>query len=219
MKEQRADIGISFDGDADRVIFSDETGASISGDRILVLCAMALKQAGQLRHDTMVTTVMSNLGLHEVLRDAGIKVVTSAVGDRHVIEALRKGGFSFGGENSGHLIFADHATTGDGILSAIQILKIMKQQGKKISDLVKVMHEYPSTLLNLKIKSKPPIESLGQLQKTIREADQAFGQLGRHLIRYSGTENKIRILVEHREKSEVDAWTQRFQQALEQDLA
>jgi phosphoglucosamine mutase len=219
VKEQRADIGISFDGDADRVIFSDETGASISGDRILVLCAMALKQAGQLRHDTMVTTVMSNLGLHEVLRDAGIKVVTSAVGDRHVIEALRKGGFSFGGENSGHLIFADHATTGDGILSAIQILKIMKQQGKKISDLVKVMHEYPSTLLNLKIKSKPPIESLGQLQKTIREADQAFGQLGRHLIRYSGTENKIRILVEHREKSEVDAWTQRFQQALEQDLA
>ncbi len=219
VKEQGADIGISFDGDADRVIFSDETGASISGDRILVLCALALKQAGLLRNDTMVTTVMSNLGLHEVLRGAGINVVTSAVGDRHVIEALRKGGFSFGGENSGHLIFADHATTGDGILSAIQILRIMKQQGKKISDLVKVMHEYPSTLLNLKIKSKPPIESLTQLQKTIREADQAFGQVGRHLIRYSGTENKIRILVEHREKSEVDAWTQRFQQALEKDLA
>ena len=219
VKENRADIGISFDGDADRVIFSDETGTPISGDRILVICALALKHAGQLRHDTMVTTVMSNLGLHEILRGAGIKVVTSAVGDRHVIEALRKGGFSFGGENSGHLIFADYATTGDGILSAIQILKIMKQQGKKISELVKVMHEYPSTLLNLKIRAKPPIESLVQLQKTIGEADQAFGQVGRHLIRYSGTENKIRILVEHREKSEVDVWTKRFQQALEKDLA
>lgn len=219
VKEQGADIGISFDGDADRVIFTDETGTAISGDRILVLCALALKQAGHLRHDTMVTTVMSNLGLHEVLRDAGIQVVTSAVGDRHVIEALRKGGYSFGGENSGHLIFADHATTGDGILSAIQILRLMKQKGKKISELVKVMHEYPSNLLNLKIKAKPPIESLTQLQKTILEADRAFGQLGRHLIRYSGTENKIRILVEHREKSEVDAWTKRFQQAIEKDLA
>ena len=219
VKEQGAAIGISFDGDADRVIFTDETGAPISGDRILVICAMALKQSGHLRHDTMVTTVMSNLGLHEVLRNAGIKVVTSAVGDRHVIEALRKGHYSFGGENSGHLIFADHATTGDGILSAIQVLRMMKQSGKKLSELVKVMHEYPSNLLNLKIKAKPPIESLTQLQKTIHEADQAFGQLGRHLIRYSGTENKIRILVEHREKSEVDAWTQRFQQALEKDLA
>ena len=219
VKEQGADIGISFDGDADRVIFSDETGAPISGDRILVLCAIALKQAGQLRHDTMVTTVMSNLGLHEVLRATGIRVVTSAVGDRHVIEAIRKGGFSFGGENSGHLIFADHATTGDGILSAIQVLSIMKQTGKKVSELAKVMHEYPSTLLNLKIKAKPPIESLAQLQKTIHEADQAFGQIGRHLIRYSGTENKIRILVEHREKSEVDVWTRRFQHAIETDLA
>jgi phosphoglucosamine mutase len=219
VKEQGADIGISFDGDADRVIFSDETGAAISGDRILVLCALALKQAGQLKNNTMVTTVMSNLGLHEVLREAGIQVVSSAVGDRHVIEALRKGNYSFGGENSGHLIFTDYATTGDGILSAIQILRMMKQQGKKISELAKVMHEYPSSLLNLKIKSKPPIETLTQLQKTIHEADVAFGKIGRHLIRYSGTENKIRILVEHREQSEVTAWTKRFQQALEKDLA
>lgn len=219
VKEMGADIGISFDGDADRVIFSDETGAAISGDRILVLCALALKKERLLRHDTMVTTVMSNLGLHEVLGQAGIKVVTSAVGDRHVIEALRKGGFSFGGENSGHLIFAEHATTGDGILSAIQILRMMKQEGKKISDLVKIMHEYPSCLLNLKIKSKPPIESLARLQTTMKQADQAFGQIGRHLIRYSGTENKIRILVEHRQQSEVTAWTQRFQHAIEQDLA
>jgi phosphoglucosamine mutase len=117
------------------------------------------------------------------------------------------------------LIFADYATTGDGIMSAIQILHIMKQQGKRLSELAKVMHEYPSSLLNLKIKAKPPIESLSQLQKTIKEADVAFGKLGRHLIRSSGTENKIRILVEHREPAEVLAWSKRFQQALEKDLA
>jgi len=219
VKETAADIGISFDGDADRVIFTDETGTPVSGDRILTLCALAMKQEGLLRGDTMVTTVMSNLGLHEAMRKVGVKVVTTGVGDRLVIEALRKGGYSFGGENSGHLIFADHATTGDGILSAIQVLKIMKKSGKKLSELAKVMHEYPHALVNLKTKAKPPIETMKHLQAAMVEADSAFGQVGRHLIRYSGTENKIRILVEHREQGEVDRWTKRFQEAVERDLA
>jgi phosphoglucosamine mutase len=219
VKETGADIGISFDGDADRVIFTDETGTPVSGDRILTLCALAMKQEGLLRGDTMVTTVMSNLGLHEAMRKVGVKVVTTGVGDRLVIEALRKGGYSFGGENSGHLIFADHATTGDGILSAIQVLKIMKKSGKKLSELAKVMHEYPHALVNLKTKAKPPIETMKHLQAAMVEADSAFGQVGRHLIRYSGTENKIRILVEHREQGEVDRWTKRFQEAVERDLA
>ncbi len=218
VKETGADIGISFDGDADRVIFTDETGTPVSGDRILTLCAIAMKQQGMLKKDTMVTTVMSNLGLFEALRKAGIKVETTGVGDRQVIEALRKGGHSFGGENSGHLIFADHATTGDGILSAIQVLRIMKQSGKKLSELAKVMHEYPHKLLNLKTKAKPPIASLPNLQKAMSEADVAFGKVGRHLIRYSGTENKIRILVEHREQAEVDSWIKRFQSAVEADI-
>ena len=219
VKETGADIGISFDGDADRVIFTDETGTPVSGDRILTLCALAMKQESLLRGDTMVTTVMSNLGLHEAMRKVGVKVVTTGVGDRLVIEALRKGGYSFGGENSGHLIFADHATTGDGILSAIQVLKIMKKSGKKLSELAKVMHEYPHALVNLKTKAKPPIETMKHLQAAMVEADSAFGQVGRHLIRYSGTENKIRILVEHREQGEVDRWTKRFQEAVERDLA
>lgn len=218
VKEKGADIGISFDGDADRVIFTDETGTPVSGDRILTLCALAMKQQGLLKKDTMVTTVMSNLGLYEALRNAGIKVETTGVGDRQVIEALRKGGHSFGGENSGHLIFADHATTGDGILSAIQVLRILKQSGKKLSELAKVMHEYPHKLVNLKTKSKPPIATLPTLQKAMSEADAAFGEKGRHLIRYSGTENKIRILVEHREQAEVERWTQRFQAAIETDI-
>jgi phosphoglucosamine mutase len=219
VREQGADLGISFDGDADRVIFTDETGATVSGDRVLTLCALAMQTEGTLRGSTMACTVMSNLGLHEAMRQAGVQVLTTAVGDRHVIEALRSGGYSFGGENSGHLIFADHATTGDGILSALQVLRIMKQKGARLSDLAKAMHEYPQSLENLRIKSKPPLASLQHLQAAVQEADATFGIQGRHLIRYSGTENKIRILVEHREAATVAAWAQRFRAAVELDLA
>ena len=219
VREQGADLGISFDGDADRVIFTDETGATVSGDRVLTLCALAMQREGTLRGSTMACTVMSNLGLHEAMRQAGVQVLTTPVGDRHVIEALRSGGYSFGGENSGHLIFADHATTGDGILSALQVLRIMKQQGARLSDLAKAMHEYPQSLENLRIKSKPPLASLQHLQAAVLEADATFGVQGRHLIRYSGTENKIRILVEHREAATVVAWAQRFRAAVELDLA
>ena len=219
VREQGADLGISFDGDADRVIFTDETGASVSGDRILTLCSLALMEEGKLRGATMACTVMSNLGLHEALRAAGIAVLTTAVGDRHVIEALRAGGYSFGGENSGHLIFADHATTGDGILSALQVLRIMKRRGQPLSVLAQVMREYPQSLVNLKVRAKPPLETLPRLQATLREADAAFGDLGRHLIRYSGTEHKVRILVEHRDGDVVAAWSARLRGVIEQELA
>jgi phosphoglucosamine mutase len=167
----------------------------------------------------MACTVMSNLGLHEALRTAGIAVLTTAVGDRHVIEALRAGGYSFGGENSGHLIFADHATTGDGILSALQVLRIMKRRGQPLSVLAQVMREYPQSLVNLKVRAKPPLETLPLLQATLREADAQFGDLGRHLIRYSGTEHKVRILVEHRDADVVDAWSARLRGVIEEELA
>jgi phosphoglucosamine mutase len=219
VREQGADLGISFDGDADRVIFTDETGVSVSGDRILTLCALALMEEGKLRGATMACTVMSNLGLHEALRAAGIAVLTTGVGDRHVIEALRAGGYSFGGENSGHLIFADHATTGDGILSALQVLRIMKRRGQPLSVLAQVMREYPQSLVNLQVRAKPPLETLPRLQASLREADDAFGDRGRHLIRYSGTENKVRILVEHRDDAVVAAWSARLRGVIEQELA
>jgi phosphoglucosamine mutase len=219
VREQGADLGISFDGDADRVIFSDETGATVSGDRVLTLCALAMQEEGSLRGATMACTVMSNLGLHEAMRTAGVKVLTTPVGDRHVIEALRAGGHSFGGENSGHLIFADHATTGDGILSALQVLRIMKRKGARLSDLARAMREYPQSLENLRIKAKPPLGTLRRLQDAMQEADATFGTQGRHLIRYSGTENKVRILVEHRDQEAVDTWARRFREAVELDLA
>jgi phosphoglucosamine mutase len=219
VREHGADLGVSLDGDADRVIFTDASGATVSGDRVLALCALALKSEGKLAGDMMACTVMSNLGLHEAMRQAGIGVVTTAVSDRHVIEALRKGGYSFGGENSGHLIFADYATTGDGILSALQVLRFMKKQGATLADLAAGMREYPQALVNLKVSARVPLGQLNALQAEIRKADAAFGQAGRHLIRYSGTENKLRILVEHQDQGEVDRWSRAFRTAVETDFA
>lgn len=213
-----ADLGISFDGDADRVIFTDATGTPVSGDRILALCALALKEQGRLRGNTIAVTVMSNLGLHDAMRKQGIKVLTTAVGDRNVIEALRENGHSFGGENSGHLIFADQATTGDGILSALQVLGMMKRRGATLAELADCMSEFPQKLINLPVASKPPLETLPGLSRTMSEAEAALGESGRQLVRYSGTENKIRVLVEHRDAAMVEEWTGRFIRAIQEEL-
>jgi phosphoglucosamine mutase len=210
VRKHNADLGISFDGDADRVIFTDANGQVVSGDRILGLCALGLKEQGKLKHDTLVATVMSNLGLIEAMAKHGIRVETTAVGDRSVIECMRKNGYNFGGENSGHLIFGDHVTTGDGILSALQVLRMMISRKATLAQLAAIMHEYPSHLANLPVPAKPPLETLPKLQQLMQQATTEFGTSGRHLIRYSGTENKIRILVEHRENHEVQAWVQKF---------
>jgi phosphoglucosamine mutase len=210
VRKHNADLGISFDGDADRVIFTDANGQVVSGDRILGLCALGLKEQGKLKHDTLVATVMSNLGLIEAMAKHGIRVETTAVGDRSVIECMRKNGYNFGGENSGHLIFGDHVTTGDGILSALQVLRMMIGRKATLAQLAAIMHEYPSHLANLPVLAKPPLETLPKLQQLMQQATTEFGTSGRHLIRYSGTENKIRILVEHRENHEVQAWVQKF---------
>ncbi len=213
-----ADLGISFDGDADRVIFTDSNGQDISGDRILALCAIALKEQGRLKHDTMVCTTMSNLGLKETMAAHGIKVETTGIGDRQVIERMRQGGFTFGGENSGHLIFAEHATTGDGILSALQVLKMMREKNATIAQLAAAMSEYPSQLANIPVKDKPPLESLPKLKKLMAQATKTFGDDGRHLIRYSGTENKIRVLVEHRQIEEARIWLSKFAAAIREEI-
>ena len=213
-----ADLGVSFDGDADRVIFTDATGTPVSGDRILALSALALKEQGKLRGNAVAVTVMSNLGLHEAMRRNGIKVTTTPVGDRHIIEALRENHWSFGGENSGHLIFADHATTGDGILSALQVLGMMKRRNATLAELAGCMEEFPQKLVNLPVASKPPLSTLGTLNEAIAGAEAAFGHEGRQLIRYSGTENKIRILVEHRDAATVEEWTGRFIRVIQQEL-
>ena len=218
VRKHHADIGISFDGDADRVIFTDSSGMVVSGDRVLGLCAIGLNQQGKLRKNTLVATVMSNLGLTEAMKSHGITVVTTAVGDRSVIECMRENGYSFGGENSGHLIFGDHVTTGDGILSALQVLRMMRSTKSTLSELAAIMNEYPAELANMPVPSKPPLDSLPKLQKLMLEATAEFGETGRHLIRYSGTENKIRVLVEHREASEVRSWVDKFSTAIQEEI-
>ena len=218
VRKHGADLGISFDGDADRVIFTEATGQVVSGDRILGLCAIGLKEQGRLKHDTLVATVMSNLGLIEAMNQHGIKVEITAVGDRSVIECMRKNGYSFGGENSGHLIFGDHVTTGDGILSALQVLRMMRERNATLAQLAAILHEYPTQLANMPVPSKPPLDSLPKLQQLMKKATAEFGTSGRHLIRYSGTENKIRVLVEHRELAEVNAWVARFSSAIHEEI-
>lgn len=218
VRQHNADLGISFDGDADRVIFTDANGQVVSGDRVLALCAIGLKAQGKLRNDTLVATVMSNLGLRDAMEKNGIKLETTSVGDRNVIENMRKNGHSFGGENSGHLIFADHATTGDGIISALQVLRMMLENKATLAQLATAFNEYPSQLVNLPVKSKPALDSLPILTKLTADATREFDGKGRHLIRYSGTENKIRVLVEHKEADECRNWVAAFTDAIQKEI-
>lgn len=196
VKKHKADIGVCLDGDADRVIFVDEKGEVVSGDKIMCLCAKFLKSEGKLRENTMVATVMSNLGLQAALEKEGIKVETTGVGDRLVIERMREKGLSLGGENSGHIIFADSATTGDGLMSALKVLHMLKTSGKSLSELADGMFEFPQELSAIEVTDKPAIDSVPALKDVIDQEENALGNDGRVLVRYSGTENKIRVLVE-----------------------
>jgi len=218
VREHKADIGIALDGDADRVVFTDACGNVISGDRILAMCALDYKAAGLLKRNTLVVTVMSNFGLYEALAANGIRVETTEVGDRYVIERMREGDFNLGGEESGHVIFMDYATTGDGILAALQVLKLMKQTGKTIKELADCMTEYPRRVTSVKVAEKKPLETLPRLQAARRACETAIKGRGRVMIRYSGTEKKLRILVEALDPKEVDHWTAEIVAAAAQDL-
>ncbi len=196
VKAHGADVGICLDGDADRVIFCDETGTVVDGDRVLCLCAKTLKAQGKLKGDTLVATVMSNLGLRDALAADGIALETTGVGDRLVLECMREQGYNLGGENSGHIIYSDHATTGDGIMSALMVLSMMREKGIPLSELADCMEIYPQVLLGLDVTEKPPIEDIPDVLTAIRSAESTFADQGRVLVRYSGTERKIRVLTE-----------------------
>jgi phosphoglucosamine mutase len=218
VRKHGAHLGISLDGDADRVVFCDAEGRMLNGDRLMTLVALGLHARGLLKNRGMVATVMSNLGLDEALGNYGIKVIRAGVGDRHVSDMMRVHDYHFGGENSGHLIFSDYATTGDGIMSALQVCRLIREEGKSLSELAAIMKEYPSVLLNLPVREKPPIETLKELPMRMREADLAFGKKGRQLIRYSGTESKIRVLVEHKDAAIVNEWIEKFKKTITQEL-
>ena len=218
VQEHGADIGVAFDGDADRVIFADANGNIVDGDRVLAACAIAFKKRGLLAKDTLVVTSMSNLGLHDAMRRHGIRVEVTDVGDRYVIDTMRKNGYSLGGEKSGHLIFLNHATTGDGIISALQVMRMMKEEGKTLAQLAECMTEYPQKLVSLKVKEKKPVADVPVLAAAVRACEEELGDTGRVIVRYSGTEPKIRLLVEAKEESLVDTWIDKLTQAVNAGL-
>ncbi|MDP7396379.1 MAG: phosphoglucosamine mutase [Lentisphaeria bacterium] len=217
--ENNADIGVALDGDADRAVFVDNTGEVIHGDRILAMLAIDLKGRQQLVRDTMVTTVMSNIGLYKTMKAQGINVETTAVGDRFVIEKLRNDRLSFGGEQSGHVLHLDYSTTGDGIITALQVLRQLQTTGKSIAELAAIVDLYPQKLVNVDTLSKPPLDSLDNLQAAMAECTAALGEDGRNLVRYSGTENMIRIMVEAATDDIVADWTARLVAAVEKDFS
>ncbi len=196
VKANGAQIGIAFDGDADRVILCDERGAVIDGDAVMAICALQMMKEGRLRKKTLVATVMSNLGLEIALQTAGGKLVRAPVGDRYVMEKMLEGGYNLGGEQSGHVIFLDHNTTGDGLISALQILAIMKQTGKPLSELAACMKTYPQTLVNVKVKERRDLMSIPEIAQRMAEVEKKLGSSGRLLVRYSGTEPKVRVMIE-----------------------
>jgi phosphoglucosamine mutase len=204
VREHRADIGISLDGDADRVIVVDHKGEVLNGDRIMAICAEEMLRKRKLKKNTVVATVMSNIGLELFLKERKIRLERSQVGDRYVVEMMRAGGYNFGGEQSGHLIFLDHATTGDGVLAALQLMAVMVESGKKIADLGKDLVAYPQVLLNLKLKQRVPLESMKGFQKAKGEFEKKLGGRGRIVVRYSGTEPVLRIMAEGENQKEID---------------
>lgn len=198
-RETRAHVGLAHDGDADRVLLCDETGSPLDGGEILAIAGLDLLRRGKLTGDTIVATVMSNLGLDELFESNGGRVLRAAVGDRYVLEAMRTGGHILGGEQSGHIIFLRHGTTGDGLLAALQILRIMREAGQPLGTLRQILYKYPQAQRAVKMAAKPPIGELPGVQKAIRAAEKAIQPRGRVLVRYSGTEPKARILLEGRD--------------------
>jgi phosphoglucosamine mutase len=199
-----ANVGIALDGDADRLIVADEKGRVVNGDAVMAICGLDLLRRKALPKKTVVSTVMSNLGLDQCLAKAGGRVVRTRVGDRYVVEEMRKNGYSFGGEQSGHLIFLEHATTGDGTVAALSLLSVMVESGKPVSELARVMEVYPQAQLNLAVREKPELGSIPDVMRAIRDVEKKLGKDGRVLVRYSGTEPKVRVLVEGPDKKLIE---------------
>jgi len=193
---KKADLGIALDGDADRLILIDERGQQVDGDAVMALCATRMLREKRLKKRTLVTTVMSNMGLEIALQAAGGKLVRTAVGDRYVVESMRRHGYCFGGEQSGHLVFMDHATTGDGIVGALQVLAIMMREQLPVSQLAKVLERMPQVLESIVLPARKPLKDMLQLGVAQAKAEKRLGGKGRILVRWSGTEPKLRLMAE-----------------------
>jgi phosphoglucosamine mutase len=219
VREHQACLGIAHDGDADRVLLCDETGMLIDGDDIMAIAGLDMLAMGTLNEKTLVSTVMSNAGLEVAFNEAGGKVIRTAVGDKNVIDEMLRNGFNLGGEQSGHMIFRDYSTTGDGLVAALQILRIMKAKDMPLSKLAKCWTRFPQLVTNIRVREKKPFEQLDGLTKLVAEAERELkGQGGRLLLRYSGTEPKARLLLEGRDKGALDKWNARITEAIKKEV-
>jgi len=216
--EHGAFLGLSFDGDADRLIAVDERGEEVDGDYILCICGDAMRRAGRLANDTIVTTVMANLGFFKAARELGLGTAQTAVGDRYVMEEMRRGGFNLGGEQSGHVIFLDYNTTGDGILTALQLAATVVASGRPLSELKTMMQKFPQVLVNVRVADKSGLKDNEAIASAIRDVEAALGENGRVLVRPSGTESLIRVMAEGPEKDVIEAHVGRIADVVRSEL-
>jgi phosphoglucosamine mutase len=216
--ETGAVLGIALDGDADRIILCDEKGNEVAGDKIMAICADEMIQAGTLRKNTIVATVMSNMALEAFIRQKGGKLIRTQVGDRYVVEEMRKRGCNFGGEKSGHIIFIDHTTTGDGTLAALQVLAIMRRTEKNLSDLAKIIDPFPQLLVNVRVKVKKPFGSIPRLNEMLNSFERTLEGRGRINLRYSGTEALARVMVEGENEVLIKEIAEEIAGVIEQDI-
>lgn len=216
--EKGADAGLAFDGDGDRIIAVDELGRIIDGDKIMYICAKYLAEKKRLKKDTIVTTVMSNLGFHKAVEEIGLKDVVTQVGDRYVLEEMRKNDYNFGGEQSGHMIFLDYNTTGDGMLSGIQLLNVMKQTGKKLSELADEVTIYPQKLVNIRVTDKNGAMEVPAIKAVVEQAEAEMNGEGRILVRPSGTEPLLRVMAEAPTQEKVDYYVDKIAEVVRAEI-
>jgi phosphoglucosamine mutase len=218
VRKHKAHAGIALDGDADRVIFADEKGAVIDGDHIMAICAIDLKARRQLRKNTVVATVMSNMGFEIAMKEANIKLIRTQVGDRYILECMRQKGYNLGGEQSGHLIFLDHTTTGDGILSALQVLAVMKKKGRPLSELAAVMSTLPQVLVNVTVERRRELDSIPIIRKAIADAEKKLAGKGRILVRFSGTQALCRVMIEGPSQKEITTMANELAEVIKKNM-
>lgn len=216
--DHTAHVGIALDGDGDRVIMVDENAQIVDGDTILAICAHDMKRRNQLQNNLVIATIMSNFGFLRCMEEHDIHVIQSQVGDRYVIQDMIKNGTNLGGEQSGHMIFLDHNTTGDGIVTALQVLRIMQETNSTLSDLASIFKRYPQTLINVKVKAKPPLDTIKNISAEIKNVEQILGNFGRVLVRYSGTESICRIMVEGPKQQQVEELAQQLAEVIKKEI-
>jgi phosphoglucosamine mutase len=218
VRDTGARMGIAFDGDGDRAIFVDADGAIVDGDAVLLMCSRQMQVTGRLRGDTVVATVMSNIGLEIALRDSGIDLVRCPVGDKYVMEEMLKRQLSIGGEQSGHIIFSDHLFTGDGIATALNVLRVMAETGRELADLASELVTFPQVLTNVTVRERKDLLSVPEIKAAMELVEERLAGQGRLLVRYSGTEPLVRVMIEGRDQREIQSWAAEIASAVKAQL-